>query len=252
MLNLPIFSAEAHISSRRGSTYGTRAAYGLLLLGFFWIFHYSHEDWSAGRLLPNEELAEFAAAAFEWLAVGQALIVMALVPAMVAGTVAEERSRETLTGLLASRLSSSEIILDKLAAKMLQIGVILAVGLPIVCLLGLLGGIDPRSIVYAYGGTVSTAFFLAVFPCLSRVCPGTEGATLLVYLLEAVWLLVPWIVHLGTWWGARRWLGPLAYVNDWIFPTTPLSLVTGATLSGWAGRGPIAWLLETWNDWPGL
>lgn len=54
-----------------------------------------------------------------------------------------------------------ELILDKLAAKLLQVGAYLAVALPMVCLLGLIGGIDPRSIAYAYGGTVSTAFFLA-------------------------------------------------------------------------------------------
>jgi hypothetical protein len=69
VLEMPIFRAVVQISSRRVSTYGTRAAYGLLLLGFVWIFHHSHEAWSAGRLLPNKELAEFAAAAFEWLAV---------------------------------------------------------------------------------------------------------------------------------------------------------------------------------------
>jgi hypothetical protein len=57
MLSLPVLRAEAQISSRRGSTYWTRAAYGLLLLGFFWIFHHSQEDWSAGRLLPKKELA---------------------------------------------------------------------------------------------------------------------------------------------------------------------------------------------------
>jgi hypothetical protein len=73
MRDLPILTAEAHSSSRRRSTYGTRAAYGLLLLGFFWIFHRNQQDGSAGRLLPNAELAQFAAAAFEWLAVGQAL-----------------------------------------------------------------------------------------------------------------------------------------------------------------------------------
>ena len=122
-----------------------------------------------GRPLSKKELAEFAAAAFEWLAVGQALIVLALVPALVAGTVAEERSRRTLPGLLASRLSSAAIILDKLAARMLHVGVILAVGLPITFLLGLLGGVDPRSVVYAYAGTFSTAFFLAALSLLVSV-----------------------------------------------------------------------------------
>ena len=81
---------------------------------------------------------------------------------------------------------------------MLQIGVFLAVGLPIACLLGLLGGIDPRSIAYAYGGTVSTAFFLAALSLLVSVyARRPRGAILLVYLIEAVWLLGPWIAYVA-------------------------------------------------------
>jgi ABC-type transport system involved in multi-copper enzyme maturation permease subunit len=246
MFDLPILTAEAHSSSRRRLTFATRATYGLLLLGFFWIFHRNHEDWSAGRLIPNTELAQFAAAAFEWLAVGQAMIVMALLPASVAGSVAEERSRHTLDSLLASRLSSAAIILDKLAAKMLQIGVFLAVGLPIACLLGLLGGIDPRSIAWAYGGTVSTAFFLTALSLLVSVyARKPRGAILLAYLIDAVWLLGPWIAENAMAMGARRWFGPLALVNDWVLPATPLSLVSPATSLGWAGGGPIPWLIGT-------
>ena len=222
------------------------AFYGLLLLGIFGVFHHSQEDWSAGTMLPNNELARFAAAAFKWLAVGQALIVMALVPAMVAGSVAEDRSRQTLAGLLVTRLSSTAIILDKLAAKMLQIGVFLAVGLPIACLLGLLGGIDPRSIVYAYSGTVSTAFFLVALSLLVSVyARGPRTAILLVYLIEPFWLFAPWVVDFVSVMGAPRWFRTVASWNAWILPATPLSLVTPATLAGWNGRGLIAWLLET-------
>jgi len=232
------------MSARRWPNYGTRAAFGALLLGFFWIFQRTQEDWSAGRPLSSRELAEFAEAAFEWLAVGQALIVLALVPALVAGTVAEERSRRTLPGLLASPLSSVAIILDKLAARMLHVGVILAVGLPIACLLGLLGGVDPRSVVYAYGGTFSTAFFLAALSLLVSVyARGPRGALLLVYLIEIVWLVVPWLANLAMMFGARRWLGALASVNDWILPATPLSLVAPSTVSAWSGQGPLHWLL---------
>jgi ABC-type transport system involved in multi-copper enzyme maturation permease subunit len=245
MLDLPVLRAEAHVASRRRSTYGMRAAGGLLLLVFLWSFHRSHEVWSAGRLLPNNELTRFTAAGFEWLAVGQALVVMAFVPAMVAGSVAEERSCRTLDGLLASRLSSAGLIADKLAAKTLHIGAHLAVGLPIVCLLGLLGGIDPRSIAYAYGGTVSTALFLAALSLVVSVYSrGPTSAILLVYLMEAVWLFGPWIVSIATSTAARPWSGPLASVNGWILPTTPLSLVTPATLWGWAAGGPIPWFLE--------
>ena len=105
MVDLPMLSAEARIASRRCSTYAARAAYGLLLLGLLGVFHQSHEDWSAGRPVANNELVRFASEAFEWLGVGQALIVMVLVPAIVAGSIAEERSRGTLEGLLVSRFS---------------------------------------------------------------------------------------------------------------------------------------------------
>jgi hypothetical protein len=103
------------------------------------------------------------------------------------------------------------IILDKLAAKMLQIGVLLAIGLPVVCLLGLLGGIDPRSIAWAYGGTFSTAFLLSALHLLVSVyARKPRGAILLAYLMEAVWLLGPWIADNAMLMGARPWLGPLA------------------------------------------
>ena len=246
MLDLPIFRAEARVSARRASSYTTRAAYGFVLLGLFWAFQRSLDDWSAGGLLPSNELARFAAAAFEWLAVGQALIVMAVLPAVIAGSIAEERSRQTLAGLLATRLSGAAIVLDKLLAKMLQIGVLLAVGLPIAWLLGLLGGIDPRSFVYAYSGTLSTALFLAALSLLVSVyARGPRAAILLVYLIETFWLFGPWIVDVAMTMGARRWFRAVASVNAWILPLTPLSLVTPATLAGWNGHGLIAWLLET-------
>ncbi len=245
MIDFPIVNAEARMSARRWRTFQARAVYGALLLAFFWIFQLNHDGWLAGRPLPNRELAELAAAAFEWLAVGQGLIVLAMVPALVAGTVAEERSRETLPGLLASRLSSAAIILDKLAARMLHVGVILAVGLPIAFLLGLLGGVDPRSVVYAYGGTLSTAFFLAALSLLVSVyARGPRGAVLLVYLIEFVWLVGPWLADFATVTWARAWLGALAPVNDWILPSTPLSLFAPATSSAWSRQGPISWLLS--------
>ncbi len=244
MLGLPILTAEARIASRRSSTYGARAAYGCLLLGLFGLFHQYHEDWSIGRPVASKELVRFASAAFEWMAVGQAVIMMALVPAIVAGSIAEERSRRTLEGLLASRFSGAAIILDKLAAKLFQLGMFQVVGLPIVCLLGLLGGIDPLSVAYAYAGMASTAFFLAGFSLLVSVYARTpRGAILLVYLIQAVWLVVPWFVYVAMLGGGRRWLGVFASVNDSILATSPLSLVTPATISGWTGQGPIAWFL---------
>lgn len=239
MLELPILRAEARISARSWLSYASRVAYGVLLLGFFWIFHRNHEGWRTGRPLSSKELAEFAVTAFEWLAVGQAFLVLILVPGLVAEAVAEERVSRTLSGLLVSGLSSAAILIDKLVAKMLRVGVILTVGLPIAFLLALLGGVDPRSVAYAYGGALSTALFLSTFSLLVSVyAKKPRNAVLFVYLVEIPWLVIPWVANFTI---AR---GPLGWVNDWIFPTTPLSLVAPSTITAWSRQGPIHWFLE--------
>ena len=67
-----------------------------------------------------------------------------LTPALVAGVIADEKQRKTLHYLMASRLSSAEIVLGKLLVRMLYVTVLLGVSLPVLSLLVLLGGIDPR------------------------------------------------------------------------------------------------------------
>jgi hypothetical protein len=52
-----------------------------------------------------------------------------------------------------------------------------------------------------------------------------RSAVLLAYLIEAVWLLGPWIADNAMLMGARPWFGPFAPLNDWILPATPLSLL---------------------------
>ena len=111
--------------------------------------------------------------------------------------------RQTLAGLLVTRLSSTAIILDKLAAKMLQIGVFLAVGLPIACLLGLLGGIDGGRSFMRTAARSRRRFSWSLFHCWSRChARGPRTAILLVYLIEPFWLFAPWVVDFVSVMGA--------------------------------------------------
>jgi hypothetical protein len=220
--------------SRAGRVGGTGTSTDRVL----WLFHQSDENWATGQLSSITKLAEFGEAAFEWLAVGQAVVLLVLVPATVGGAVAEARSRQTLPRLLAAPVSSAAIIVDLLAAKMVRFGVVLAVGLPLAALLSLLGGVDPRSVVYAYAGTLSTSFFVAALSLLVWVYSRQpRTAVLRAYGIEFLWLVGPVI---GTFvLASGSWLRPLARLNVWIAPTTPLSLVSFATLSAWPRSGPI-------------
>ena len=63
-----------------------------------------------------------------------------------------------------------------------------------------------------------------------------------MYLIEVVWLVSPWLADFAMMTSAREWLVVFAPVNDWIVPSTPLSLFAPATSSAWYPRGPISWL----------
>ncbi len=91
--------------------------------------------------------------------------------------IAVEKDRRTLDFLLATRLSSTEIVVGKLAAYMLVFLGTLAAGLPIMLLLNQLGGVDGRLILTAYAGIVATGFWLAAFSIwFSATAPDSRRA----------------------------------------------------------------------------
>ncbi len=134
-------------------------------------------------------LTVMASHIFATFLLAQVGAVLCLTPAMVAGTIADERHRRTLHDILASRLSSFEIVVGKLAARMLQLVVLVLTGLPIMAMLSLFGGLDPPLILAAFAGTLTTAFAvagLAIF--VSSQMRRRRDAILVTYLLELICL----------------------------------------------------------------
>ena len=127
----PVMRYELITTSRRRRYYFLRAIYGLLLLAQLsllfrvWEFHAS----GGGHARADPEFAEDA---FIQFAGTQGLCLLLLIPALVAGIISDEYQRKTLHYLLASRLSSAEIVLGKLGARLVHVVAFVAVGLPIV------------------------------------------------------------------------------------------------------------------------
>ena len=59
----------------------------------------------------------------------QGLGLILLIPALVAGIISDEYQRKTLHYLLASRLSSAEIVLGKLGARMVHVVAFVGAGI---------------------------------------------------------------------------------------------------------------------------
>jgi ABC-type transport system involved in multi-copper enzyme maturation permease subunit len=194
MLPGPVFYAELLTSSRRIRHYFTRALYGLIILAIITQAYYSRFNTTlfGAPEVPIREMAGFGQSIFSTFVFCQGVAAIVLTPALVAGAIADERQRKTLHYLLTSRLNGAEIVLGKLGARLLVLAVFVTAGMPIMSMLGLFGGVAPELVGWSYAGTLSTILALAgVSILVSTGSRRPRDAILLVFALEAFWLLLP-------------------------------------------------------------
>ena len=132
MLPGPVFNFELVSTARRGRFYAIRAFYATVLLVILWAIHSAWSSAYDGIELPTKMVKWFALSALGGITVGQEILVLVLTPALVAGVIADEKKRKTLHYLMASQLTSSEIVLGKLFVRMLYVGVLLGVSVPVI------------------------------------------------------------------------------------------------------------------------
>ena len=228
----PVFRAELLMTSRRPRYYILRVGYGLILLaGLGMEFGKWRVDSGQLQRMEIREMAAFSMATFAAYAWWQLAAILALTPGLVAGVIAEERKRKTLHYLLASQLTSREIVLGKLGARLLHVFVFLAMGLPVFSLVSLFGGIDPEFVAYITGVTISTALLLASGSILiSTFARGPRQAVVVAYAAEFVWVIGSSIVHGNerymVWPPWLAWMGPF---NRLAYAMSPLGVMQWLT-----------------------
>jgi ABC-type transport system involved in multi-copper enzyme maturation permease subunit len=180
--------------------------------------------WSAvaGRgPLSIREQAEAGWRFYDLLAATQLALALLAAPAATAGAFYLDRARGTLAQVLATDLTAVEIVLGKLAARLVPlVGTVLG-GVPLLALAALLGGIDPAAVV----GLLLVTVGAAVLGCTLALTLSVWGTTLIEVVLAtyAIWLVG--ILLPPTWWvlrsaGAIPWPLP-----DWMEATSPVLLV---------------------------
>ena len=249
MLPGPVFSFEILATARRGRFYLVRSFYATVLLVILWTVHTAWTAETRGKLL-SFQVTWFALSAFGAIAVGQEILTLALTPALVAGVIADEKQRKTLHYLLASRLSSPEIVLGKLLVRMLYLMILVGVSLPVLSLLVLLGGIDPRLVLLACLANFSTGWFLAALSIwASTIARRVRDAFVIAYGLEGLWLVSPLLSRtlLSSKW---PWFDSVVmWFNDWIGASNPVEVALDSIgiLRGWrlplANLEVISWMI---------
>src|SRR3954469_17614182 len=222
----PVFAYEWLTASRRWQGYALRSLLVLLLLlglSGVWLGHHD----GTGELSVRK-LAEIGRGFYAVTT----LILLGLVglaaPAAAAGTICLDKDRGNLTLLFSTDLTDAEIVLGKLAARLVPVLGLIACAAPVLALATLLGGVDPAMPT----GAILVCLACGVFGCslaltLSVWGHKTHEVLLATYAFGIAWLLsAPIWIGLSSqilWWAKPAWLpGALA-----LLPYNPVYLTLG-------------------------
>ena len=155
MLVGPVFSREAAVAPRRARLYIMRTVYAIALLVLMctaWMTLLGTQS-----IRNVGDMARFGTVLFQILAPIQLAMIVFLSAIQAASNIAIEKDRQTLILLLMSRLTNSELVLGKLFASLLSIGVMLITSLPIFMLIVLFGGTSFEQVGWTFAVTAATA-----------------------------------------------------------------------------------------------
>ena len=229
----PVFRFESLLSTRRKQVYAGRALFVLVVLGGLVIVWFTSERSNIGpgpRVSTYEQMARLGELFFYTMAGIQISLVMLVAPAATAGSICMDRARGTLVHMLMTDLSTGEIVLGKLGARLAPVIGIIMCGVPVAALVMLLGGIEFRLIV----ALLAVSIALAVLGCMLALtisvwAAKTHEVLIAVYVLEGLWLL-----SLSLWWGWSAG-GSLMPPPEWFQKANPYVLI----FANWAKPGFI-------------
>ena len=219
----PVFRFESLLSTRRKQVYAGRALFVLVVLGGLVIVWFTSERSNIGpgpRPSTYEQMARLGELFFYTMAGIQISLVMLVAPAATAGSICMDRARGTLVHMLMTDLSTGEIVLGKLGARLAPVIGIIMCGVPVAALVMLLGGIEFRLIL----AVLAVSIALAALGCtlalaISVWAAKTHEVLIAVYLLGGLWLL-----SLPLWWGWSA-SGSLMPPPEWFQKVNPYVLI---------------------------
>lgn len=256
MLAGPIFSREALTSPRQLKHFLVRAGYVGALFILMYTAGQATFGWQQVRYVG--EVAKFGGLAFQLFSVVQLSLVLFFALIFAAGSVAQEKDRQTLILLLMTDLRNRELVLGKLFASLLMVAVLLATSIPVFAFIHLLGGVTVEQIGWTLAVSAATALAAGSWGLLvaywrektfQTLAISVLGVVLALGLVEAVVLFAPAGSELARWAGLLNPYRTLAGILD------PLSSHTGLdpiSVSAWDYLGAMGIVAVAINVFTGL
>ncbi len=145
--------------------------------------------------------------------------VLLVAPAATAGVICQERAR-ALLDVFATDLSSAEVVLGKLAARLLPVLATVAAAVPVLAITSLFGGMDPAVL----GGSFAVVLGLAVLGCALALSLSLWGRKTHEVLLAMYFVWFGWLLLLPVWVVVTRQLTGRPLPWGWLARTHPFML----------------------------
>jgi ABC-type transport system involved in multi-copper enzyme maturation permease subunit len=257
MLFGPITTLEMITAARRARYFIVRVLYAGVLLALLWT-NYMETLGSKYRVRGGQyvetdgtatigEVASFSRAFFGTFAWAQIGAVLLLTPAMMAGSIAQERERRTIEYMFASMLTNGEIVMSKFLARTIHVGSLLLVGLPLLAIAMLLGGIDPALLLIVFVVTIATlAATASLSIAVSVWAKRSRDAVVRTFVFLLAFLILPPILWLlqGYVWPWLEWLTELGRLLTAVNPFAVL-------IDLFSGRPSVGVAFSPWRPvWP--
>jgi ABC-type transport system involved in multi-copper enzyme maturation permease subunit len=151
----PVFIYECVANSRRWQTYAIRSfGVAALLVAMSTIASSYHPEFVGQSW---RDYARLGGSYFYAIIGVELALVMLAAPAATAGAICLDRARGTLAHMMVTDLSDPEIVLGKLAARLLPVLGLVACSWPVLAISSLLGGIDPTALTLAFAVILAVA-----------------------------------------------------------------------------------------------
>jgi ABC-type transport system involved in multi-copper enzyme maturation permease subunit len=237
----PIFTKELRVSSRRRRNYVLRFIYLALLTLFVslvWV-----ETMSSSYYYGYHGVSGAAQMTARMSAVGQAVvltvawfqyIMIILVSVVICSTaISEEVYRRTLATMLSTPITARQVVIGKMLSKLWQVLLLVAMSLPVLALVRLLGGVEWKFVAATVSVTLGSAIVCAAITMFYSVLVRQAWAAILLSLgtLGLLYIFLPMLaayVVIELWSGSYHY-GPPEYLMEvaaWLHPPMTMAMLS--------------------------
>jgi len=156
----PIFDKELRVSSRRRRNYVLRFAYVALLTAFLVLVWIEAMGQSGSAVYRISRMAEAGKSIVIYIVWFQYCATQFLAVILLSNSISDEIYHRTLGLLMTTPINSFQIVMGKLLSKLLQLVLLLAISLPLLAIIRVMGGVPWNYVISSLCITLTTVIFV--------------------------------------------------------------------------------------------